>query len=199
MDGDRSGDAPIDSWARTSRRAFLSRIGTATAAAAVGANAVDLPSAPWLSAASAPVDGNSGATPPAAASATAPTSPFSLHALPRGGANVLDHLTLDTFTRQLDTEFRIESDTARVPVKLIEATASTPDTALAQDCFSVVFHGPADRPLEQGTYPLEHTALGRFDLFVVPVGHDEQGYYYEAVFNRRPPGRWGYRPPAPAG
>ena len=112
---------------------------------------------------------------------------------------MLDHLTLDTFTRQVNTEFRIESDTGRVSVKLIEATASTPDQSLAQDCFSVIFHGPAERPLEQGTYPMEHAALGRFALFVVPVGRDEQGYYYQAVFNRLKPGQWGRRPPAPAG
>ena len=199
MHGDRTADDRVDPWPRTSRRAFLSGIGTAATAAAVGANAVDLSSSPWLTAPSAPAGSTPGSAAPAAASVATPARSFGLHALPRGGASVLDHLTLEMFARQLNTEFRIQSDTVRMPVKLIEATANTPDQALEQDCFSVIFHGPAEPPLEQGTYPLEHAVLGRFALFVVPIGQDEQGYYYEAVFNRLPPGRWGRRSSAPVG
>jgi hypothetical protein len=33
-------------------------------------------------------------------------------------------------------------------------------------------------------YGVEHDRLGTFDLFLVPVGADETGVSYEAVFNR---------------
>jgi hypothetical protein len=33
-------------------------------------------------------------------------------------------------------------------------------------------------------FRLEHDKIGAIDLFLVPVRKDEQGLYYEAVFNR---------------
>lgn len=53
-----------------------------------------------------------------------------------------------------------------------------------QERFALVFRGPLDVPLGQGSYVVELEEIGAFDLFLVPVGMDEQGYSYEAVFNR---------------
>ena len=39
-------------------------------------------------------------------------------------------------------------------------------------------------PIPAPAKPLEHEKLGRFELFLVPVREDPEGYYYEAVFNR---------------
>jgi hypothetical protein len=38
--------------------------------------------------------------------------------------------------------------------------------------------------LGQGVRNFEHEQMGKFELFIVPVEQDEQGFYYEAVFNR---------------
>jgi hypothetical protein len=48
--------------------------------------------------------------------------------------------------------------------------------------FSLVFRGPFEPFLEQGIHRLEHEELGRLDLFLVPIGPDEAGMRYEAVF-----------------
>ena len=53
-----------------------------------------------------------------------------------------------------------------------------------QDCFSILFRGPMDQPLEQSTYNFSHSQTGKFPLFIVPVGIDEKGRLYEAIFNR---------------
>jgi hypothetical protein len=50
--------------------------------------------------------------------------------------------------------------------------------------FSLLFHGPADRPLDQATYYFEHGQIGSFSLFVVRMTPDEDAHYYEAIFNR---------------
>ena len=47
-----------------------------------------------------------------------------------------------------------------------------------------LFNATARPVLAQQIYPFEHDRLGRFDLFIVPVGQDAQGLAYEAVFNR---------------
>ncbi len=48
--------------------------------------------------------------------------------------------------------------------------------------FSVVFRGGQGDHLPQRTYRMEHDALGRMDLFLVPLGPDDQGMRYQAVF-----------------
>ncbi|MEA2203822.1 MAG: hypothetical protein QOE77_598 [Blastocatellia bacterium] len=53
-----------------------------------------------------------------------------------------------------------------------------------QERFAVLFRGPLEVPLAQGNYVVELEGTGVFDLFLVPVAMDEQGYSYEAVFNR---------------
>ena len=49
--------------------------------------------------------------------------------------------------------------------------------------FSVFFQGPGDLQLPQNTYRLEHEQMGAFDIFLVPITGDQQGFRYEAVFN----------------
>jgi hypothetical protein len=52
--------------------------------------------------------------------------------------------------------------------------------------FSILLRGPAGLLLRQGTYLLTHHRIGLFSLFIVPAGADEQGQYYQAIFNRLP-------------
>lgn len=96
---------------------------------------------------------------------------------------MLETFTLDTFTPHLNSTFRIKrGDEVALELRLIEATdvGTTP----RQIQFSIVFHGPHSPRLEQGIYRLEHDALGTFDLFLVPIKKDQEGFYYQAIFNR---------------
>jgi hypothetical protein len=45
-----------------------------------------------------------------------------------------------------------------------------------------VFRGPGDVLLPQRIYRMEHEEIGVFDLFLVPIGPDEIGLRYEAIF-----------------
>ena len=49
--------------------------------------------------------------------------------------------------------------------------------------FSLFFHHQAVLVIPQQTYPFRHPRLGNFDMFVVPVARDAQGFVYQAVFN----------------
>ena len=49
--------------------------------------------------------------------------------------------------------------------------------------FALVFHGPADGALSQQTCRFRHAQRGEFELFIVPLGPDEQGMRYEAVIS----------------
>ena len=56
--------------------------------------------------------------------------------------------------------------------------------------FSVLFYGPPDRPLVQGTYTFHHEVLGSLALFIVPVlGSNAERLVYEACFSQPVPAR----------
>jgi hypothetical protein len=75
-----------------------------------------------------------------------------------------------------------------VEATLIEVTEfdalSPPDRQQAKRTpFSLVFRCGKETPLPQGTYTVEHERMGTLEIFLVPIGPDEGGLCYEAVFN----------------
>lgn len=73
---------------------------------------------------------------------------------------------------------------APVDLTLIEATALPAQPgAPRQEPFILIFRGPATCLLSQATHTLQHERLGELALFLVPAGADEEGAYYQAVFN----------------
>lgn len=69
------------------------------------------------------------------------------------------------------------------PVQLtLESVKDVPAPAECE-CFSVMFRGPQEPVLAQATYRFERGGEASH-IFIVPVGRDERGTRYEAVFNR---------------
>ena len=92
-------------------------------------------------------------------------------------------LTHEDFFKQLNSTFTLQLDEAnQLELQLVEVTEV--QLSPRQEQFSITFRGPREVFLGQGMRPLENEALGSFDYFIVPIRQDEQGYYYEAVFNR---------------
>lgn len=92
-------------------------------------------------------------------------------------------LTHEEFTQHANTSFMVEVEGQdSLPLELAEI--SDLKVSARQEEFAVVFRGPLDKFLGQGTRLLTHEQMGQFELFLVPIKHDEQGVYYEAVFNR---------------
>lgn len=48
--------------------------------------------------------------------------------------------------------------------------------------FTLVFRGPLDAPLAQGTYLIGSERFEARPIFIVPIRADADGRYYEAVF-----------------
>lgn len=102
----------------------------------------------------------------------------------------LDQLTLETFAPQLQTKFRVHLNAVTiVELELAEAnginsSAPVKPTVPFQESFSLIFSGPKNGLLPQNIYSFEHEVLGRFDLFIVPVGQAAGSIQYQAVFNR---------------
>jgi hypothetical protein len=102
---------------------------------------------------------------------------------------MLDRLTHESFAPHVGTEFHLQLGTAgTLPLTLVEAQAvgsvpgPRPDGTPRRQPFSLVFRGPRQPVLPQRIYRLEHAAMGPLELFIVPIGPDEAGLRYEAVF-----------------
>jgi hypothetical protein len=94
----------------------------------------------------------------------------------------LDRLTASTFAPFRNDRFRIApGDGPDFEVELIQVAEGTARGPARQQ-FSLLFRGGPESPLPQRIYRLEHDELGPLDVFLVPLGPDEVGQRYEAVF-----------------
>ena len=123
------------------------------------------------------------------------TSIFSRTVLAHPGArNVsLDEIPFSAFARRVRSDFLAFAGSRLGTVLRLLAAQPEPANggklAEAEDAtnekFTLLFTGQIRERLEQGTYLFEHNSLGRFEMFIVPVGRDDSSWmYYEAVFNR---------------
>ena len=98
-------------------------------------------------------------------------------------------LTRSTFSDLLHSAFKLHVEPLQqVEIELIEV-GNLPCERVApavnpEGQFMLQFRGPSERPFGQSTYRVEHVKLGEFTLFLVPVGQNAGGRFYEAVFNR---------------
>ena len=88
--------------------------------------------------------------------------------------------------KHLGDTFRVAAESGEtLDLVLVEAAAIGSERSYSQreEPFAVEFRGPSDPILPQGILKLEHEDLGTMELFLVPVGPDDEGLRYEAVFN----------------
>jgi len=115
--------------------------------------------------------------------------PLTPDATPSNPLAVLESIDRVTFAGRVGELFRLVIDDATtIATRLIEVT---PDPgadgrsarAGGRTPFSLVFRSSPGAPLPQHIYRLHHDDLGALDLFLVPIGPDEEGMRYEAVFS----------------
>jgi hypothetical protein len=115
--------------------------------------------------------------------------------LPLWRQRSLEDMSCETFAGQLNTTFWIRAAPARsIQVKLVEVErrqdrplkpGQRPPGDAGNEKFSLFFSGHRSELLPQDNYTFEHESLGRFDLFIVPIGtRNPRKITYEMVFNR---------------
>ena len=96
-------------------------------------------------------------------------------------------LTQGAFARVVGTAFRV--DVANGQAATIQLLAVHPlpvplGRAPTGEGFGLIFTGRLSERFGQGTYTVDHPTLGRFAMFLVPIGPAGPDQRYEAVFNR---------------
>lgn len=92
-------------------------------------------------------------------------------------------LTHEEFTKHANTKFQVQAD-ENTQVELDLTAVSELKLHPQQEEFALQFRGPLNIFLGQGLRNFTHDQMGQFELFIVPIKQNEQGFYYEAVFNR---------------
>ena len=101
---------------------------------------------------------------------------------------MLDRLTANSFTPAVGDTFLLDrGDGGQLEIELLESRLHDPDAPVeeasgARAPFTLTFRGPVEPVLPQRIYALEHPSLGTLEIFIVPIGRDEAGTTYEAVF-----------------
>jgi hypothetical protein len=97
---------------------------------------------------------------------------------------MLDTLHYEDFAPHAQTKFRVQiSEQAAMEFELISVEDKSPSPR--QEQFVLTFRAPREAPVSQQIYPMTHERLGSGAMFLAPVGRDETGVIYEAVFNRK--------------
>jgi hypothetical protein len=97
---------------------------------------------------------------------------------------MLDDLTKETFAPHVGSTFQIRLNPQEtVPVELAEITEFPDYEGTRRAPFSLTFRGAHRFVLPQQIYRVEHEKMEPLEIFLVPIGPDQKGMRYEAVFN----------------
>ncbi len=100
---------------------------------------------------------------------------------------MVEELNEGSFSTVVNTIFKFEVAPAQtVELKLVEVhgESSGMPKAEGQERFALYFVGPGESFLPQKSYPVRHEQIGDFEIFLVPIAREADGFRYEAVFNR---------------
>lgn len=104
----------------------------------------------------------------------------------------LEDLTKESFDSHLGSVFELTLESTVITLELTDVNALGEPAArswgkkkalTSRQPFSLVFLGPSDPVFQQGAFPISHPVMGEFgNVFLVAIGQDDDGRYYEAVF-----------------
>ena len=97
---------------------------------------------------------------------------------------MLEKLTAGDFEEHIGSTFSLSAAPDGPQLTLVEVErGQRQPNAPRTEPFGLLFTSETRSRLDQGTYALEHPAMGQFELFLVPIGPDQEGQRFEAIFN----------------
>ena len=95
----------------------------------------------------------------------------------------LDTVTREDFAACLDQDFELITGTGGITLRLVAAESRGSVREGHRAPFSLTFRGVMGLRLPQAIYRLQNALLGPMEIFLVQIGDDTQGSYFEAAFN----------------
>lgn len=98
------------------------------------------------------------------------------------GPQIMELPSATSLQQEINTVFSIKSN-AKISMLLSEVNLSSTSDTNDFENISLIFL--TIEALDQGIYTLSHESLGLLELFLVPVGKQQENYQYEALINRK--------------
>jgi hypothetical protein len=96
----------------------------------------------------------------------------------------LDKVCRAQFAEFVDQSFELAlKDGAPLNVRLVEVRSLGAAQTGSREPFALEFRADASVRLPQQIYAVSHGQLGTLEIFLVQIGADSTGAYFEAVFN----------------
>jgi len=97
---------------------------------------------------------------------------------------MLAGLTHQDFAKCVHQKCQVRHGSSSLEMELIECRKlGAPGRKEAQrEPFALLFRGPHTPILPQRMYPIDFQELGTLEIFIVPIGPDDSGMQYEAIF-----------------
>lgn len=98
---------------------------------------------------------------------------------------MIEQLTIDDYKPLLGQTFTVVLESGEVYALVLEKALDLGEAPLPEGRrpFSLEFRNPRkDAYLPQRIHRLEHATLGALELFIVPLGPDQNGMRYEVIF-----------------
>lgn len=98
---------------------------------------------------------------------------------------MLEILTADHFLQYVGDTFKVTTYSDHtISFTLREVNRYKSQSAvLKREPFNLVFSGPMQPIIPQATYQFNHSVMGMMEIFIVPVGKDQESIFYEAIFS----------------
>ena len=91
---------------------------------------------------------------------------------------------LARFSAHVGEKFDVLVPKGAWQLELVEAKPLPAQSgALEEEAFSLVFKAAIDCTIGQGSVALDHKKVGWNVMYLIPIGEDEEGRYFEAIFN----------------
>jgi len=96
----------------------------------------------------------------------------------------LADLTHGDFEKHLNRKVPVRHEAGETEMELVECRKLGPRAGVPgmREPFALLFRGPMKPLLPQRMYEFRFDGLGPLEIFIVPVGPDELGMRYEAIF-----------------
>lgn len=98
---------------------------------------------------------------------------------------MLENLLKDDWEHYLNERFQLYSELSNETPHCLTLTSVSgygQRQGGNREAYSLLFVGPPQPVLPQRIYRLCHTGIGELDIFLVPIGYQQDGIGYEAVF-----------------
>jgi hypothetical protein len=91
--------------------------------------------------------------------------------------------THEEFAKRVNSVCRVHHGSSSVEMHLLECRKlNSPPRSGHREPFALLFRGPKAPVLPQRIYQFDFEDLGPVEMFIVPIGPDDSGMRYEAIF-----------------